>query len=84
MALDYETGGDGKPLDEGGPEWGSVEEERDYWKALAQSYGAKLLALERTLKATWAVEQGALDPRRYYIVSYDLDKEIDTDLSKLT
>jgi cation diffusion facilitator CzcD-associated flavoprotein CzcO len=50
------SGDDGEPLDEGRPEWETVEEERDYWKALALEYGAKLKAIEHTMKATWTVE----------------------------
>lgn len=43
-------------MDEGGPEWESVEQERDYWKALALSYGAKLKALELIMQASWTVK----------------------------
>lgn len=59
--LDDEQPGDGEgePLDEGRPEWDSVEAERDYWKSLALSYGAKLRAIEHTMGATWTVEAAA-------------------------
>lgn len=42
------------PPDEG-PEWENVEQERDYWKGLALSYGAKLKAIEHTMAGTWTV-----------------------------
>jgi hypothetical protein len=53
--LNRDSGNEGEPIDEGGPEWDSVEAERDYWKALAQSYGAKLTALKCTLEADWEI-----------------------------
>lgn len=81
MALDDETGGEGRPI-EGGPEWGSVEEERDYWKALAQSYAAKLLAIKRTVDAEWVIE----DIENYpHVVSHNVDYTVDQNLGdKLT
>lgn len=37
------------------PEWESVEAERDYWKRLAQSYGAQLTAMRHVLATTWEI-----------------------------
>ena len=42
-----------------GPEWDTVEQERDYWKALALSYAAKIGAMDATMKRTWTVKIGA-------------------------
>jgi len=58
--LDDDNGGEGEPIPDDGPEWGSVEAERDYWKGLALSYGAKLKALEHTLAGTWTVRQDSV------------------------
>lgn len=62
--LDDDHGGEGEPLSNDGPEWESVEQERDYWKALAQAYGAKLTALKCTLDAEWEIVGPELG--RYY------------------
>lgn len=43
----------------GEKEWPSVEAERDYWKALAQSYGAKLTALRHVLDGAYEIVIGA-------------------------
>lgn len=56
---DDDNGGEGEPVHDDGPEWDSVEAERDYWKALALTYGAKLGALQATMAATWTVEHAA-------------------------
>lgn len=74
MALDDETGGDGVPIEDNGPEWGSVEEERDYWKGLAQSYAAKLMMVNRTMQATWRIEERN---GRFFAVSDDCPNEVD-------
>lgn len=55
MALDKEGGGEGEPLHDDGPEWESVEQERDYWKGLAQSYGAKISAIKHALENDWTI-----------------------------
>jgi len=54
MPLDKTPEGEGEPIDEGGPEWQRVEQERDYWKDLALSYGAKLKALAPLSHTTFA------------------------------
>lgn len=35
------------------PEWETVEQERDYWKKLANAYGAKLTALSHVMASTY-------------------------------
>lgn len=47
--------GAGTPLEGGGPEWDSVEQERDYWKALAQQHAAKLAAIQHALSTDWGI-----------------------------
>jgi len=39
------------------PEWNSIEEERDYWKKLAQGYAAKINMLRVVLNSTYDLEQ---------------------------
>ena len=51
-------------------EWESVEQERDYWKRLAQSYGAQLTALRRVLATTWEI-QGPDKAGDYYATPVD-------------
>lgn len=57
--LDDDHGGEGEPVHDDGPEWESVEAERDYWKKIALEYGAKLGALRLTMDARWTVEHAA-------------------------
>jgi hypothetical protein len=52
---------EGEPLDEGLPEWESVEAERDYWKALALSYGAKISAIRHAFEQDWTVKDGFIE-----------------------
>ncbi len=35
------------------PEWETVEQERDYWKKLANAYGAKITAMQAVMSATF-------------------------------
>lgn len=58
--LDNDNHGEGEPIPDDGPEWGSVEEECAYWKGLALSYGAKLKAIEHTMTMTWVIESDNL------------------------
>lgn len=53
--------GDGEPLDEGLPEWPTVEAERDYWKKLALEYGAKIAAIRHALDNDWTVNDGFIE-----------------------
>ena len=56
MALDSDNG-EGSPMEDAGPEWDSVEAERDYWKGLALKYGAQLGAIKHALNTQWTVRQ---------------------------
>lgn len=47
-----------------GPEFPTVEAERDYWKGLALSYAAKLGALELVFKRSWTAK---VDPNSGYV-----------------
>jgi hypothetical protein len=70
MPLDNTPDGEGEPLDEGGPEWESVEQERDYWKSLALGYAAKLKALELTFAASFTVQPDR-DGKRWVVQTDD-------------
>lgn len=61
--------GEGEPIPDDGPEWGSVAEECAYWKALALSYGAKLRAIEGTMQCAWTVR--ADESGRLWAVAVD-------------
>lgn len=71
--LDKDSGGEGEPLEDAGPEWESVEQERDYYKNLSQQYAAKLMMLERVFQATWKIKQ---DAEGFYADSDDFNRDL--------
>lgn len=58
-----------EPLDmTGEPEWETVEQERDYWKKLANAYAAKLTAIQRTMEKQFEAE---FDPQTGEVFVYE-------------
>ncbi len=82
--LDDDDKGEGEPIPDDGPEWGSIEEECAYWKKLAQEYGAKLKALECAMAVKWTIEPG--ENGKLWVVQREADVafQIDslTDIAK--
>lgn len=57
------------------PEWETVEQERDYWKALANAYGAKLTALRTVMDRRYEARVNDQDGQVYVYEIVENDEQ---------